>query len=113
MIMIESYDFGRIIIKGKEYLHDLIIFPDRIQTRWWRDEGHFLTMKDMGEIFEANPKIIIIGTGFSGVMKIDPDVKEYCRKNDIKLIELVTAKAIFEYNKLEGQGVVGAFHLTC
>jgi len=111
--MIESYDFGRMIIKGKEYLHDLIIFPDRIQTRWWRDEGHLLTMKDMEEIFAANPKTIIIGTGYSGVMKIDPEVKEYCRKNDIKLVEMVTAKAIFEYNKLEGQGVIGAFHLTC
>ena len=111
--MIESYDFGRIIISGKEYLNDLILFPDKIQTNWFRHEGHLLQMMDLKEIFAANPKTLIIGTGHSGVMKLDPEIREYCRMNDIKLIDQPTAKAIQEYNHWEGQGTIGAFHLTC
>jgi hypothetical protein len=111
--MIESYEFGRIIIDGKEYLNDLIIFPDHLQTKWWRDEGHMLQMKDLEEVFALHPKILIIGTGHSGVMKIDSEVKEFCRENDIRLIEMPTGRAIQEYNRMAGPGVIGAFHLTC
>ena len=111
--MIESYEFGRMIIDGKEYLNDVIVFPSHIKTNWWRDEGHLLRIKDLGEVFNAMPKTLIIGTGHSGVMKIDPEVKEHCKKNGIKLIELPTAKAVQEYNRKAGPGVIGAFHLTC
>jgi hypothetical protein len=111
--MIESYEFGRIIVNGKEYLNDLIIFPDHLQTKWFRDEGHLLQMKDLEEVFAAKPKILIIGTGHSGVMKVDLEVKEYCRMNDIRLIELPTGRAIQEYNSKSDEGVIGAFHLTC
>ncbi len=38
--MIEFYDFGQIVIASKKYVGDLIIFPDRIQDRWWRKVGH-------------------------------------------------------------------------
>jgi hypothetical protein len=111
--MIESYEFGRIIINGKEYLNDVILFPDHLQTKWWRDEGHLLQMKDLEEVFATNPKILIVGCGHSGVMKIDPQVREYCKMNDIKLIDMPTGRAIQEYNRLSGPGVIGAFHLTC
>ena len=111
--MIESYSFGRMIIDGKEYLNDLIIFPRRIKAHWWRDEGHLLQPEDLEEAFAAKPKLLIIGTGFSGVMKVDYKVKRYCMENDIKLIEEPTSKAVQEYNRNMGPGVVAAFHLTC
>ncbi len=111
--MIESYDFGRMIIEGKEYMNDLIIFPDHLKTTWFRETGHMLTMKDLVDVMAAKPKILVIGTGHSGVMKIDSEVKEYCRMNNIKLIEAKTADAVHEYNRLEGPETIGAFHLTC
>jgi hypothetical protein len=40
--MIESYKFGEIIITGKKYDSDLIIYPDHIDSSWWRKEGHLL-----------------------------------------------------------------------
>jgi len=33
--MIESYKFGEIIINGKKYSSDLIIFEDYIYDSWW------------------------------------------------------------------------------
>jgi len=111
--MIESYSFGRIVIDGKEYMSDLIIFPNRLKTNWWRDEGHLLKPEDLEDAFAVSPKILIIGTGFSGVLKVDYKVKRFCMENNIKLIEEPTSKAVQEYNRLMGPGVVGAFHLTC
>jgi len=35
--MIESYSFGQMVIDGQEYTSDLIIFPDRINSSWWRN----------------------------------------------------------------------------
>jgi len=42
--MIEHYSFGRIVIDGKEYTKDLIIYPDKIRANWWRKEGHKLRL---------------------------------------------------------------------
>ncbi len=109
--MIESYSFGRMIINRKEYLNDLVIFPDRIVSNWWRDEGYLLQNADLAEVFAAKPKILIIGTGYSGMMKVSQEVRRYCMENDIKLIDALTEKAVQEYNRLSGPGVVAAFHL--
>jgi len=34
--MIESYDFGRIVVDGRKFGRDVIIFADRIDGNWWR-----------------------------------------------------------------------------
>ena len=111
--MIESYSFGRIMIDGKEYTHDVIIFPDHINSGWWRLEGHKLQLADLREVLHAKPKTLVIGTGHDGVMEVQQEVRDLCRKNRIELIEAKTADAVKKYNKLSGPGVVGAFHLTC
>ena len=63
---IDSYRFGKIIINGKLYQKDLIIFPDRILQNWWREQGHTLVMADLDQVIAAKPKVIIIGTGMFG-----------------------------------------------
>ena len=48
-----------------------------------------------------------------GAMKVDEEVRRFCRQKGIALIELRTAEAVKKYNEIEGPGVIGAFHLTC
>ena len=36
--MIESYDFGRIVIDGRKFASDVIIFLDRVDGNWWRKD---------------------------------------------------------------------------
>jgi hypothetical protein len=110
--MIESFSYGRIIINGKEYLSDLVIFPEFVMTNWWREEGHLLQDGDLGNVFAANPKVLIIGTGYSGILKVDYKVKRHCMEQDIKLIEEPTSKAVQDYNRMSGPGVVAVLHLT-
>jgi len=112
--MIESYDFGRIVTDGRKFGSDAVIFPDRIDGNWWRKEGHTLSVDDVNEIVEAKPEALVVGTGYSGLMKIHPQTEQYLRSSGIELIAAKTEKACKTYNDLFKSGrVVAAFHLTC
>jgi len=112
--MIKSYKFGQIMINGKTYNSDLIIFKDHINNTWWRREGHNLYIEDIQEIINKKPEIIIIGTGFFGLMKVSSDLIKYLESIGIKVIIKTTKDAGDEYNKLyKKKKVIAAFHLTC
>ncbi len=112
--MIESYSFGQIIINGEKYTSDLIIYKDQVDKDWWRKEGHYLYLEDIQNIIKEKPEIIIVGTGYYGLMKVDPALIEYCNSQGIGLIIKKTTEACSEYNKLaENKKVIAALHLTC
>ena len=54
MTRIDHYDFGRIVIDGREETRDLIILPDRVVRDWWRQEGHVLVVDDLGEVWRTS-----------------------------------------------------------
>jgi len=70
MNTIDSYLFGQIVINGKKYTSDVIIFLDRVQDDWWRDESHELALKDITGIMNENPEVLLVGTGASGLMRV-------------------------------------------
>ena len=113
--MIESYDFGRIVVDGKEYTTDLIVFPDRVKAGWWRKEGHRLYIADIEEAVEEQPEVLVVGTGYSGLMKVPAETKKYIEERGIEIIIQPTKQACETYNKLiqSGKEAVAAFHLTC
>jgi len=112
--VIESYDFGRIVINGRKFGSDLIIFPDRVNGSWWRKEGHILSVDDVKEIVDAKPEVLVVGTGYSGLMKIPPQTERYLESSGIELIAAKTEKACKIYNELsKSKRVVAALHLTC
>jgi hypothetical protein len=112
---IEFYDFGKIIVDGKVYGRDLIIFPEKILEPRWREEGHSLSLADLKEVIEFKPEILIIGTGYSGLVEVPRGlIKELGRKR-IRVLSLRTQEACKEFNRLtrEGKRAVAALHLTC
>jgi hypothetical protein len=112
--MINSYSFGRITIDSQSYTSDIILFPDRVYSSWWRKEGHNLCLDDLKEIPFENYDALIVGTGFFGVMKVHKEVQEFMRENGIQLVVEKTRDAVQKYNEMASQlKVVGAFHLTC
>jgi len=114
--VIESYSFGNIVVRGKRYSKDLIIFPDKIKENWWRREGHKLSLEDLEEVFSYAPEVLVIGKGYFGMMKIPREVQIFItEEKNIELISSVTGKAADIFNQLlkERKKVVGAFHLTC
>ena len=113
--MIEDYKFGLIVIDGKEYKSDMLIFPDgRIQDSWWRASGHRLTLNDIRELVDSGPEIIIAGTGASGILKPEQNLEKELAEKKIRFISAPTAKAVKIYNDFRKKKKTGAcLHLTC
>ncbi len=112
--MIEEYTFGKIKINGKIYTSDVIIYPDRVDDSWWRKEGHSLVPEDLEKVVKVKPNILIVGTGYSGLMEVPESTKKWIISQKIELIVQPTKKACDTYNKLySSKKVVAALHLTC
>jgi len=111
---IESYSFGRIVINGTTYTSDVIIYPGRVDPSWWREEGHRLGHADVADALKARPDVLIIGTGYSGVMRVPQDALETIAAQGVDVRVERTSQAVELYNELQaGRKVVAALHLTC
>jgi len=114
MKKIDSYEFGQIEIEGKSYRSDLIIYPDRIDSRWWRKQGHSLQIEDLQGIVEARPEILVVGTGRNAMMAIPQSTRDYLSSLGIELIAEDTQKACQTFNRIgRERRAVAALHLTC
>lgn len=115
--LIDSYDFGVMVINGKRYTSDVIVFPERVVGGWWRKEGHRLYVEDLTEILNHKPKleVLVVGTGYSGLVKVLPEVENVLKSREIKLVAQPTSEACRTFNRLlkSKKRVAGAFHLTC
>jgi hypothetical protein len=120
--MIEEYRFGSIIIDGKEYHHDVEVRWTGEVLKWWRLEGHSVVIEDLEMALEANPEVIVIGTGAQGRMEVPEDIREAVRIRGIQLVVDPTEEATKTFNIIneesqEEEGrqkrIIGLFHLTC
>jgi len=111
---IQHYSFGKITIDGKTYTSDVIIFPGRVNSSWWRKEGHFLQMDDLREVMAEKPEVIVIGTGYSGVMKVLDEIISSLKSLKIDMHVAKTTDAVVLFNELAGKRkTVACLHLTC
>jgi hypothetical protein len=111
---IDAYRFGNIVIDGQTHTKDVIILPDRVIGRWWRREGHALYPEDLDAVFEAAPRVLIVGTGAYGSMRVAAETERALHTAGIELIVQDTQAATETYNRLrEGRAVAAALHLTC
>lgn len=115
--MIESYDFGVMVVNGKRYTSDLIVSPEKVLGGWWRRVGHEICLEDLKEVLSCSPlpEVLVVGTGYSGLVKVLPEVEKALKERGIALIAQPTRDAYKTFNELlrAGKRVVGAFHLTC
>lgn len=111
-MQIDSYSFGKIIVDGKTYNNDIIVYPDHIKSSWWRKQGHKLHLDDLKDVIEYNPEHLIIGTGNSGLMKVPEEVKNNLHEKNIYLSIAKTSKAVVLFNN-NNTNTVAALHLTC
>lgn len=112
--MIESYNFGKIIINSKEYHSDIVIYKNSIDDKWWRRESHHLCFEDIEKIFDNKPEALIIGTGYYGLMKVPLELIKHLESGKIEVIIKKTKDACDEYNTLhQKKNVIAALHLTC
>jgi hypothetical protein len=113
--MIDSYEFGRLVVDGVVHEADVIIFPERVEGGWWRKEGHRLRVEDLGTVLEYAPDVLVVGTGSSGMMVVPSSTIEVLESRGIPVVVLRTADACERFNIFlaEGKRAVAALHLTC
>lgn len=112
--MIDSYKFGVIVIDGKQYSSDVIIYPKRVNDHWWRKEGHLLLPQDLEEVIKEKPTVLVVGTGNSGLMKVPLTTSEWIQSKGIEVKIEPTQRACQIYNQLhKSKKVIAALHLTC
>lgn len=112
---IDAYSFGQIVIDGRLFSTDVIIYKDTVDASWWRKEGHRLHPEDIIDVLNARPDVLIIGTGYSGVMKVPKKTIEHIAARGIDVKVERTGKAVDEFNDLQARKkhVIAALHLTC
>ena len=64
------YEFGRHrASRGRPSKNDVLIWPGRIKSDWWRQEAHFLQLDDVAEALAVNPQVRVVGQGEPGKMQ--------------------------------------------
>lgn len=111
---IQDYSFGKMVYGGTTYTSDLIIFPDRVMDSWWRNEGHLLQMPDLEEVIKEKPDVLIIGTGYMGVMRVPKELIKALEEQGMEVYAERSTKAVKRFNARDKtKKVAAAFHLTC
>lgn len=112
---IDAYRFGEMLVNGRSFTSDLIIFGDRIEDQWWRENGHLVNVHDLNDVIQARPDVLVVGRGKLGAMKIPEGTADAIEEAGIQLVDARTEEAIVVFNEIAntGKNVVGAFHLTC
>jgi hypothetical protein len=114
-MQIDHYRFGHIDIEGRSYDADVIVFPNHVQKRWWRHEGHQLATEDLGTFMAEKPEVLVVGTGYYGRMQVPEEILDSLRAAGIEVRIAKTGDAVDEFNRLQREyaSIVAALHLTC
>lgn len=120
MPKIDKLSWAKIKVDGKDYHQVLLVGEEVIPRDVNKLESLFGTTHRIGDwekekLLANQPEIVIIGNGWSGVLKVDEEFKAKCAKAGVDLRVVLTPKAAEEYNQLikDGKRVNALIHTTC
>ena len=119
MARIDKLSFGSIVIDGKKYSQDVLIFADGTVKK--RRGGflifgsHNIKKEEIQELAQDAPQTIIIGTGTNGKARIAAEVANWAKEKNLNLLVQPSHEAVARLNELSEQGkkVVALIHITC
>ena len=112
--MIDSYKFGEFIVDKKKFECNIELINDQVKEHRHLPE-HRLTLDDFQDLINANPSVLIIGTGAYGVVKPPQQIIKVIENKGIKVIVEKTGDACKTYNRIlkQGKKVAALMHNTC
>ncbi len=112
MVDIDSVKFGEIVVKGKTYFSDMIVWWD--EKIEYRDKIHVFDMSEFLKLVERAPEIIVIGLGMQKSLKILPEVEQVAADKGIEIFSEISSKAaeIFNAFLADGKKAVAVIHST-
>jgi hypothetical protein len=114
-VPVDAFEYGRIVIDGRVQHRDVIFTRSTLHPNWWRDDGHRLTLDDLGVVLEEQPDVLVVGTGTSGRMRPEPGLEQTLAERGIRMEAMPTDEAVRRVNELlaKGTNAAAALHLTC
>ena len=117
MARVSSFNFGFIVVDGKQYVYDVLILPDGTVKEREPGKGrlgsHSIRGSEIENLVQAQPDVIVVGTGTSGMARLDEDAAAYLPK--LKLQVMPSTQAVARFNQLadERKRVAALIHVTC
>jgi hypothetical protein len=120
MVKIEKVSWGKVKINNQVYHQALIIGnkvlerdKDKLQTLF--GTTHEIGDWEQKELLSNDPDVILIASGWSGLLKVDEEFKKKVEDTGIELRVVLTPKVAKEYNYLiiEGRKINCLIHTTC
>jgi hypothetical protein len=115
---VEYPGFGRIIVDGVEYDHDVVIEAGAVTARSKKPSkplrsnyGH--TPLSAAEAIPWSHPRLVIGSGYSGRLPITPDVHETARAKGITIEVMPTSEACAVLRDLGPSDCNAILHVTC
>jgi hypothetical protein len=119
MANIDSFNFGFIVVDGKQYAHDVIILPDGTVKERNPGKGrlgsHSIARNEIESLTRLQPDIILIGTGVQGMARLAHDAEFYLTEPDLNITLLQSPQIVKKYNQYAegGEKVAALIHVTC
>jgi len=120
MPKIDKVSWGKVKVDGKNYHQVLMIGDEVIERESEKLHQLFGTTHQIGDwekekLMANKPEIILVATGWSGLVKIDDDFKKKLAVKEIGLETVLTPQVAKRYHQLvqEGKRVNTLIHTTC
>lgn len=120
MAKIDNVEWGKIIVDGKAYAQIIVVGSKILERDREVLKRMFGTTHKIGDwekklLLSENPKHIVIGTGFRGVLEVEESLRKTIEEGGIDLYIGLTPAAIKEYNRLAKteKSINALIHTTC
>ncbi len=120
MAKIDSFNFGFIVIDGKQYSYDVAILPDGTvkerEVSKARVGSHSITTNQLEFLAKSNPDVILVGAGVNSMAKLSEAAQPWRqRAGNLHMLLMSSSEAVQRFNKLtaEGNRVAALIHVTC
>lgn len=103
--MFQWVSFGKVKYDNTIFNQDVLVSTTGDVYERQTDDPMHVTAEELKASLDADTKIVVVGTGHYGIVKIDPEAKAYLKERKIELIAKETTKAVDAYNKkMSGRG---------
>jgi hypothetical protein len=116
---IDELILGSIVVEGKKYRRDVLIFADGTVKK--RKGGflmfgsHRIKKQELEELSQGQPEVIIVGTGTNGAAHMAPEAERWAKGKNLSLLAQPSYGAVARLNELAEQKkkVAALTHITC
>lgn len=116
---IEQVRFGAARVDGEEVPHDFYIRANgklkernKKPVRKRHGSSHVLDAEELAKVCKGEPQVVIIGAGFSNMVRLTEDAEQYLTSRGVSWQVLSTPKAAEAFNRAEGRKAL-FMHVTC